>query len=403
MKTSLLMISIELPYPPTSGGRMKSWNMLKFLSRHFDVGLACPLKYGTDKVSEFQQQVPLGTFLTDEVQRPRSLGVLLKSYLQGIPINVYRSRSEKLAEKIARIAHHYDIILLDHYEAYQYVPANYQGRVIFHTHNATYLMWERFAKSCSNLLHRAASAIEARRVNHYEQQTTSQASLVFAAPNDIESLVKIGAVKDKCRVTYHLGDDSQLELPALQYDTSEKALLYVGTLNWEANVDGLMWFLQEAWPLIKNIHPDLHFYIVGANPDDRLVTLVANLDGVELTGFVDDLEDYFQRARVFVSPLRFGSGIKVKVLNAMSRGLPVVTTPVGAEGIDYTNLEHLAVTDCALKMVAYMDLVLRDQAVWERLEQCSRSLIAQRYTWNKVLGDMVSEINLCVGREHETV
>ncbi|GGF62875.1 glycosyltransferase [Alteromonas lipolytica] len=403
MKKSLLMISIELPYPPTSGGRMKSWNMLKFLSRHFDVGLACPLKYGRDKLSEFQQQLPLSVFLSDEVQRPRSLGVLLKSYLQGMPINVYRSRSEQLVAKVARIAHHYDIILLDHYEAYQYVPRDYKGRVIFHTHNATYLMWERFATSCSNLLHRIASALEAVRVKQYEQRTTQQANLVFAAPNDIDSLVKIGTVKEKCRVTYHLGDDSQLDLPSLQYEDTEKALLYVGTLNWEANVDGLLWFLQDVWPQLKAIHPDLQFYVVGANPDERLVQLVSESDGVELVGFVDDLETYFTRARVFVSPLRFGSGIKVKVLNAMSRGLPVVTTSVGAEGLDFTNLQHLAVTDCAQQMVAYTDLILRDKHQWQQMEQCSRALIASQYTWNKVLGSMVTEINQCIGGHNEAV
>jgi hypothetical protein len=138
---SILMITIELPYPPTSGGRMKSWNMLNYLARHYRIGLATPLKYGSDQLEPFRKQVKLVDLLHDRVEVSRSAANLLKSYIKGLPLNVYRSRSERLIDEVSRIIDSYDMVLLDHYESFQYLPASYRGKVLFHTHNATYLMW----------------------------------------------------------------------------------------------------------------------------------------------------------------------------------------------------------------------------------------------------------------------
>lgn len=398
----MLMISIELPYPPNSGGRMKSWNLVKYLSEQYQLGLACPLKYGVEQCDAFRQNTRLRHFLTDTVDIPRSGKSLLKSYFKGVPINVHRSGSAKLADEVAAVADDYDIILLDHYESFQYLPLNFKGQVILHTHNATYLMWERYTKSDANIIYRIVTALEAKRVRRYEHAASEQADLVFASPNDIDSLVHIGCQRDKFRTTYHLGDDSQLALAPLDFNRSEKALFYVGLLNWEANVDGLLWFLDDVWPAVASVNPDLEFWIAGGNPDPRLKEKVKHLPGVTLLGYVDDLEGLFSKARLFMAPLRFGSGIKVKVLNAMCRGLPVITTSVGAEGLVANHMEHLVITDDASNMSQAIDQLLKDKQAWDKLQEGSRSLIRQHYTWEKVLGYMVSEIEANAELNHAT-
>ncbi|MGB0465967.1 MAG: glycosyltransferase [Pontibacterium sp.] len=398
----MLMISIELPYPPSSGGRMKSWNLVNYLSRYYEFGLACPLKYGTEYLADFREKTQLRHFLSDRVEIPRSAKSLATSYLKMVPLNVHRSGSADLKRQIAAVADEYDIIFLDHYESLQYLPEGFRGQVIFHTHNATYLMWERYADSDANLVYRAVTAVEARRVRRYENAVCERADLIFASPNDIDSLVAIGCERSKFRVTYHLGDDSQLALEALRFEATEKALLYVGLLNWEANVDGLMWFLEEIWPDLLLNNPDLEFWIAGGSPDPRLIAKVDSLPGVSLLGFVEDLEPLFSRARLFMAPLRFGSGIKVKVLNAMCRGLPTITTSVGSEGLVAKHMEHLSITDNAADMRDAVSLLLTDQAAWDRLQEGSRALVREHYTWEKVLGYMVSEIEAQAESQHET-
>jgi glycosyltransferase involved in cell wall biosynthesis len=392
-KKRVLMITIELPYPATSGGRMKSWNMLKVLAKHYELGLIAPLKYGEELVPEFSKQVELTEFHHDQVDIQRTALNLVKSYLQAGPLNVLRSGSKKLKLAVAEIADNYDIILLDHYESFQYLPDDYQGKVILHTHNATYLMWDRYATTGNNFAIRSACALEARRVKAYELKAVERADLVFAAPNDIDSLVAIGGQREKFRETFHLGDDSQLSLPCLDFNRTDESLLYVGTLSWEANIDGLLWFFREVWPEVKAGHPSLRFLIAGGNPDARIVQAAQTLDGVELLGFVDDLEPLFNRARLFMAPLLFGSGIKVKVLNAMCRGLPTITTPVGAEGLAVENMTHLSISEDAPQMVDAIKQLLSDNSTWDRLRDQSRTLVEQRYTWKRVLGYMTDEMD----------
>ncbi len=390
--SKLLMITIELPYPPTSGGRMKSWNMLKFFTNHFDVSLVSPLKYGTSELERFHNNVDLEAFYSDAVEVPRTGVNLAKSYLKSVPLNVYRSCSEALKARVNQIADQFDVIVLDHYESFQYLPSNYKGKVILHTHNATFLMWERYANGDGGYAMRFASALEAKRVRAYERSACERADLVFASPNDIEQLSGLGVDLGKFRETYHLGDDSQLSLPSVVFKETEKRLLYVGTLSWEANVDGLVWFLEYVWPQVKAKHYDLQFDIAGGNPDKRIVDAAMDLEGVNLLGFVEDLEPLFCRSRLFMAPLRFGSGIKVKVLNTMCRGVPVVTTSVGAEGIAAEHLVHLTINDDADGMVASINQLLEDEATWNKIESESRQQIRDRYTWAKVRGYMVDEI-----------
>jgi glycosyltransferase involved in cell wall biosynthesis len=395
VRPKLLMLTIELPYPPTSGGRMKSWNMLKYLANTFDVGLACPIRYGNEHQDEMKQQVELRHFLHDTVEIPRSAKNLLISYALGMPLNVYRDRSSQLKSEVAAVADQYDMILVDHYESAQYVPDDYRGKVIFHAHNATFLMWERYAGSDASWPYRLVTWAEGKRVKSSEKKICERADRVFASPNDIDTLVSIGVDRTKFRETYHLGDDSQLALPSLRFEDSRPVLLYVGTLNWEANVDGLLWFFNEVLPLVLAKHPDIVVKIVGGKPDQRLLDGARHLPQVVFAGFVKDLEPLFNEARVSLAPLRFGSGIKVKVLNSMCRGLPIVTTSIGAEGIDARHMQELAITDTPTEMAQAIDTLLTDRTAWQVLEQGSRNKVREKYTWEKVLGSMKNEL-LCL-------
>lgn len=387
MSNKVLFLSPQLPYPPISGGTIKSWKLAEYLNDHHDMYPAYFLKNeDASHEPEFLERLSLTAYYSEPIEVPRSPLNLIKSNLQGIPLNLFRNKSAAFKHHIDSIASRFDTIFIDHYEMYQYVPADFKGAIILHQHNCEYLMWDRFAEVERNLLKKLALRNQAWRIKHYERTICNQSDAVLAAPNDIEELQKIGATDTKYYETYHLGDESLLEAPDLQFDTSEEAILFVGTLTWEANVDGLLWFLEEAWAELKARHPKLKFYIIGKNPDARIVQLVSSLsEDVILTGFVEDLEPYFQRSRVFVSPLRFGSGIKVKVMNALYRGVPTSTTSVGAEGIALKHREHIMIDDEIKGMVDSIDELLRDADLWGKLAGASRQLARRKYTWDAVM------------------
>jgi len=383
----ILFLTTQLPYPPISGGVIKTWNLVKHWSSKGELRLICPLKEGEDlHLAEFRSRVPNVKIFAVSVHRKRTPVNLLRSYFSAPSLNVYRNYNKKLDDKVKEWAQNCDLIFVDHYEMGQYVPDSFGKPVVLHEHNAEFVMWQRLAEFEKNPLKKFLINLEASRIKRAEKIYANNASVVFAAPNDIEELAKIGVDKSKLKPTYHLGEDFLLERPDLEFDQTEEALLFVGTLTWEANVDGLLWFLDEIYPHVLKSHPNLRFYIVGKNPDQRLVSKTKKYDSIELTGFVEDLEPYFKKARIFVIPLRFGSGIKVKLLNAMYRGIPIVTTPIGTEGLDVKSGRDLFCTFSVEEQSQAISELINLKSTWENLRTHSRA-IAQNYTWKKLLND----------------
>ena len=385
----LLFLTPELPFPPQSGGKVKSLKLLDALAERYEVTFVSPLKMeDADHRDAFIERSPCNMHLNREVKVERSAKNLVASYLKGRPLNVHRTYDEKLAQHVAELAPLHDVIFLDHYEVAAYVPKDYKGVVVYHAHNAYHQLWNRYARLPGNIMFRGAAFLEAYRVRAAELKIAKRADLVFAAPNDKDMLAQGGVNPAKIANTYHLGDDSQLDLPELKFSNTQKKIMYVGFLGWEANVVGLIWFIENVWPSLLQEQPDLKFDIVGKNPDQRLVDAAAIYPGITLTGFVEDLEEVYKEARVSVAPLLFGSGMKVKVLDALARGIPTVTTPVGAEGVDYVNDRHLSVAKDAEAMAKATLRLLEDEELWNVMCRSSRELISERYTWKQLFTSM---------------
>ncbi|MRS02605.1 glycosyltransferase [bacterium] len=266
----------------------------------------------------------------------------------------------------------------------QYIPEDYAGKVILHQHNAEYIMWKRFSENEKYILKKIVTHFEASRVQKYERLICNNADAILAAPNDIDALCSIGIDRGKFHETYHLGDEEMLYSPDIQYSETRRSLLYIGTLTWEANIDGLLWFLENVWPIVSQCDSEVTFDIIGRNPDARILAATAQTERVRLLGFVEDLEPYYNQSRVFLSPLRFGSGIKVKVVNSLYRGLPTVTTSIGAEGLEVETGKHIIIADDPSKMANDLIKLLDDEILWNALRDHSRALMREKYTWDRV-------------------
>lgn len=385
---NILFLTTQLPYPPFSGGVLKSWNLVKHWSEKYNLTLVTLLK-DDDKLQEakLKDKVTLRGYLSLEVKIPRTALNLFLSYFKSSTLNTFRNRSRSLKQKLTGFFDDADVIVIDHYEMGQYLPKNYQKKVVLHTHNAEFMMWERYAELEKNWLKRLVINLEAKRIKRAELQLISQCDLVLAAPNDVDCFCSEGADRTKFANTYHLGNDHLLELEATTFEETNKTILFVGTLTWEANIDGLLWFIKEIWPKVRSYDQEIQLKIIGRNPDYRLEEAVKTNEGIHLLGFIEDLEPYFQDSRIFIAPLRFGSGIKVKVLNAMYRGIPTITTSIGIEGLEVTNGEHLLYSDSADRWVEDIIKLMSQKISWTNINQNSRNLVKDQYTWKHLLSD----------------
>lgn len=393
MSKAILFISTQLPYPPKSGGTVKSWNYVKHLSSKHQLSVACLLKDDDHlHVEEFKAQLPLSDFYGKYLHVKRSPLNLIKSYFKSACLNVYRNYSLDFKNHIDEKVDQYDLIIVDHYEMFQYVPLTYKGKVVMHTHNAEFMLWQRMGELSSNFFKKLVLKMESIRVSNYEKYIFEKSDLIYSTPSDIELYAQHRFDIDKHRVTYHLGNDDLLDLPALDFEVTENALTFMGTLNWEPNVDGLVWFIDKVWPLIRTEQNHVKLYVLGKDPDQRIINAIGNDKGVILTGFVKNLDDYLKKTRVYIAPLRFGSGMKVKVLEGLYRGVPTVSTTVGVEGLEVENEKHLFVNDDEYQFAQYCLKLLNDKLVWESLSRESRSIADKKYRWKDLFKRMDDDL-----------
>jgi glycosyltransferase involved in cell wall biosynthesis len=171
------------------------------------------------------------------------------------------------------------------------------------------------------------------------------------------------------------------ELPVVPRSPQADHITHVGTMYWPPNIDGMLWFIREIYPVVRAQRPSVTFDLIGSRPPHELVALQHEVAGLNVTGYVADLQPYLEQCGVFIVPLRAGGGMRVKILEALSRGLPVVTTRLGCEGIGVRDGEHVLIADSPQAFAEAVLAVLGDPALASRLGASGRRLIETRYDY----------------------
>jgi glycosyltransferase involved in cell wall biosynthesis len=378
----ILFLASQFPHPANSGATIKTASVIDYLGAKHDVHLVCLRSEDLD-AEQIEWAKAFAGFESVQLSRGRNPLSLARSYASRVPLSIVRNRSSKMRNLVERLCREteFDAVFVDGWLMAQYVPVEFAGRRLLHEHNAEYVMWERQAAIVRGPALRRLVRAEARRVRAYEGRIIEEFDRVFAVSDeDRKALVEIGADEKKVKVLPNLPDQVLLEAPPLAFEASETLVLYLGTLTWQPNVEGIERFLREVWPLVHRQRPQARLLIAGRGASPRLRRLAGKGKGVELAGEIDDPEPLYKRARVFIEATRSGGGTKVKLLNALARGLPIVASPEAMEGLEVNASEHLLVADKPPTMAAGVVQLLSDAPVWRRLSDNGRKLIQERYT-----------------------
>jgi glycosyltransferase involved in cell wall biosynthesis len=227
--------------------------------------------------------------------------------------------------------------------------------------------------------------MEARRFTRYDARWLPRYDrLIAVSERDAEDLRADGLVNVDT-VPNGVATD---ELAAKPPSDEPATVLFTGTLSHPPNAEGIRWFADEAWPLVRNEHPDARLLIVGREPPASVLELGAR-DGVEVVGPVDEMGPFFERATVAVAPLRSGGGTRLKILEAFASGRPVVSTTIGAEGLEVADRRELLLADSPAEFAAGVTELLREGELRSTLATAGRELAVSRYDW-RVLGDSLA-------------
>jgi glycosyltransferase involved in cell wall biosynthesis len=262
---------------------------------------------------------------------------------------------------------------------------------VFDAHNATWAILDRMRQNVSWLL-KPLLAMEAQRMRRFEADTVQRCDWTLVVTQaDLEALREAsgidGSVLEKFVVMPIAVDTRRLK--PIERNPEAQHVLTFGTLHYAPNAEGIRWFLRQVWPEVLARLPGATLTIAGANPpEDFLRYAKKQSKHVRVTGFVEDLEPYIAQASVMVVPVLSGSGMRVRILEALSRAMPVVSTTIGAEGIEVRHGEHLLVADEPIEFAEALVNLLTDTALQDHLTENARKLAVSNYDWRVALAPL---------------
>ncbi|MBI5877784.1 MAG: glycosyltransferase [Chloroflexi bacterium] len=382
----VLLLSQIVPYPPDSGPRIKTYHVLRYLaSRGHQVTLATFVRPGEEKGLDVLREFCHAVY---PVPMRRSRLVDARDYLRalarGTPFLVERDSKQAMHDLVQRLTSEqsFDIVHADQLTMGQYALGARSGNRIFDAHNAVWAIVER-ARTTAFPLVRPALALEARRLQRYEGMLCRAVDGVLAVSAvDQAKLVQAGARAESITVI-PIAIDCGAQ-PPLTLRPEAKSIVSASTLFYPPNADGVRWFARDVYPLVRREQPDADLTLIGARPPHDLVSMNGR-DGITVTGYVPDVDLWLSRAAVMVVPVRAASGMRVRILEALSRGIPVVSTTMGVEGIEAVHDIHLLIADDAREFAAQVVRLLADPALRIRLASAGRALVQAKYDWQVAL------------------
>lgn len=395
---SILAVSERVPWPTNSGGAIRTFHLLQQLSEEFEIGFVggatteSQAAEGKAALRDFCHRVDV---VPDKRSSSRVTSILnlSRTLFRNEPAFVafHWNSGVDRAVQGALATSKYDLVHLDHLDTVPYVRKWPDGRFVIDTHNLLYQYFKRRSELEKSPLLRPLLRLEARRLFAYELDTFRRAGSVITC-SEPERQALLRQKPDLPVFQVPNGVDCDHFNPLQSHPRSgELQLVFVGNMAYEPNHDAAMYFAREVLPQIVAQKPEVTFLVVGSDPKPELLRLASDRAEIEVTGFVEDVRPYFREASIFVVPIRFGSGTRLKVLEAFAMGLPVVSTSLGAEGIAYSDGRDIAIADEPAKMAEIVCRLGEDPEELARMGSKARKTVVQNYDW-RVIGKQIRDV-----------
>lgn len=375
----ILLVSSFLPYPLTSGGHVRLYNIIKQLSASHEVTLVCEKRsYQSQQDIEAVKKI-CKKVITVERRKQWSMGNILKTGFSSLPFLLVGHTNTEMHTHIASAlaTESYDLIHVETFYVYPNIPKT-QIPVVLVEHNIEYLVYQRYITKMP-LPIRLFLSIDVAKLKKYEEYYWKKATAV-----GVVSAIEKRYIPRSNVAVIHNGVDSKKFTVRKGNTTQEKRILYIGDFKWIQNTDAVSWILKDIWPKITMQQQSWKLWIVSRSIPDSIRNLTSDPNVIFEEGGSIPTETIFQQADVLLAPIRVGGGTSYKILEAMASGVPVVTTPLGIEGLDATKDKDVLVSDDPEEIAALVMTLLQDAAKAKKLLTNARHLVETQYTWEAI-------------------
>ncbi len=388
--------------PPNSGARLRNYQLARQLAVRSSVTFL-EMRSAGDEQYAHSDDSGVSKVLSVDKGRTYTPSKILRGLAGPTPVTVLNCWSRRSASRLADVlkSEQFDSVqiggtqLIAYLDVLQELPEC--PAIVIDWHNIeSELMW-RYADTTRSWVRKIAANRTARLIARAEDRL-----LETWGPDTVPSERERQNLLARCPgANIHVipnGVDTTYYSPTIISEACRSAgktdlkptILFVGSMDYHANIDAVIQFSRTAWLEIVRNHPDLHFTIVGRDPTPEVLALAS--DRIHGTGTVDDVRPFYASATAVVVPLRSGSGTRIKILEAMAAGVPVVSTKMGAEGIEIKDGLHFLQADSGPEIAAAVHLIASSEEIRSRLSQAARELVCRTYDWS-VIGERLYEIH----------
>jgi polysaccharide biosynthesis protein PslH len=380
----VLVLTQIVVYPADAGPKVKTLQVLRHLAAQHDVVYCTFVRSAQEEEDAEKLHEICSRVSTVPIKRSRvsDARFMLESLLSGDSFILRRDDRAAMQKMVRQLLQEerIDVLHVDQLNMMRFVPPHWQGSVILDEHNAVWQVVERLHKGAGNPLSRRLLGREVRLIRQIEGEACRRAQIVLAvSEQDRQALYEVAGEAASIEVVPITVDAERFSPIWEARDPQPDRLFTIGTMFWPPNSEGVAWWLREGYQHLRALCPAVTYDIVGARPPQALKTLAEQCAGVNLHGYVADAVPFWTKTTVLAVPLLSGGGVRVKILEAMAMGLPVVSTTVGCEGLEVQDGTHLLVADTAKDFARACATLLQDKELARKLAQNARQLILKRY------------------------
>ena len=401
----ILFLSQVVPYPIDAGPKVRSYHVLQYLAAAGHRITLVTFRRTTDRpddISHLRQYCSAVHAVPIYRSRLNDARHLLLSLIQGQPFLIARDWSPAMARLVRDLktetfdAIHADQLWMASYALLAKAQAMNAPILVLDAHNAVFQIPQRMSAASHNPLVRLLLDVEAHKLTRYEAATcqsfdrvvtvtqedqSTLADLIAARPVSAHGASKKNRHPKMTTIPICIDPVAKAAIPR---SPNSRRVTFLGGLHWPPNAEGILWFAREVWPGVIQQVPEAVLTVIGKSPPAELVRVASTSPNYDITGYVPDPTPYLSETAAFIVPLHAGGGMRVKIVDAWSWGLPIVSTHIGSEGLDYQDKMNLLIADTVADFSQSVVQLLTNPELAARLGAAGRRTVEDRYDWRKV-------------------
>ena len=383
----VLWVNSNFMHPTTKGGQIRTLEMLRHLHRWHEihyVAIENPSQpEGPARAHEYSHKAYPFRYRIPDKTSPAFYAELLRGLVSPIPVAVERFNPPGMRAFLEDLIRkeRFDCAVVDHLAPTSYFPD--LPHAVFFQHNVETVIWRRHVEHAGDLLRRAYFKLQAGRMLHYERRVSrASGHIVAVSKNDADEMRRLFDVTRVSEIP--TGVNIEYFLPPETRPPAVADLVFVGSMDWLPNVDGVLYFVGEILPLIRQKRPQTTLAVVGRTPPPKLLQLGTEDPNIKITGTVPDIRPYLWGSSVSIVPLRIGGGTRLKIYEAMAAKIPVVSTTIGAEGLTVNPPHDIRIADSPRDFAGQCLDLLASQDARTSVSTAAWEMVNASFSWEHV-------------------